>query len=62
MGKEPVEKKELGIPAGDETADTRQIMKLAEGASEGRFSSLVGTRNDKDAFLVFQIELIADDR
>ena len=60
MSKEPVEKEELGIPTRDQTPDARQIMQLSEGASKSCFAALLGTRNDKDPFLVLQMEVIAN--
>ncbi len=62
MRKESVEEKELRFPARDGTAYAGQIMQLSEGAGESRFTALVRTGYDKDAFLVFQVEIIADER
>jgi hypothetical protein len=36
-------------------------MQLSESAGEGGFRALVPTGDDNDSFLVFQVEVIADD-
>ena len=61
MRKKPVEQKELRFPAWDGTAYARQIVQLPERAGEGCFAALVRTRYNKYAFLVFQVEIIADE-
>ena len=61
MRKESVEQKELRFLAWDGTAYARQIMQLPERAGEGGFTALVRTGYDKYAFLLFQVEIIADE-
>lgn len=54
--------KEPRVGPRHRAAQTRQIMQLAEHTGERRLSTLVRTRDDKDALGAAQEEVIADDR
>src|SRR5262249_44833319 len=62
VSKELVEEKESRFSAWDKAAQAGQVMQLAKGAGESRFTALIRSRYHQNAFPVLQVEVIADDR
>src|SRR5471030_2882244 len=55
-----VAQKKLGVPAWYGTTYLRQIVQLAERAGKGRFSAVVGTRYDNQAFFAIEMAIVTD--
>jgi len=60
MSEYPVAQEKLPIQPRDRAAQVREVVQLAEGASEGRLAALVGPGNDQHPLMSLQVEIVDD--
>src|ERR1700733_6789293 len=61
MAKDSVAKKKLGIAARHRTAEVREMLQLANHASEGSLATLIWSGYHNDPLLAFQVKTVAHD-
>ena len=61
MRQDAIGEKEARAAARNETAEARQIMELPEHAGERGLAALIRTGDDKNAFRILEMEVVADD-